>query len=175
MKKQLGQLLTILTLTISVANAQSPVRTEKVGHVFSITVPDYLTRTIGINDAASVEFKNEVKEVYTFVIEDSKADLELVDMKFTDVKEFYENFIKDFLADTKERTISAPKSFEKDGVKFVQFEATYYDKDVKGKIYYNITIAETKGYFYKIMSYTTEANKTKLRDDLFLLGTTIRD
>lgn len=175
MKKAI--LLTIGGL-IGISNfllAQAPVRTEKVGHVFSITVPDYMTRTIGINDASSVQFKNEVKEVYTFVIEDSKADLELVDMKFSSAMEFYEDFIKDFLKSAKDRVVGSPKTFEQDGVSFVQSEITYYDKDVKGKIYYHITIAETKGYYYKILSYTSESNKVKLKDDLAKLGTTIRD
>lgn len=175
MKKQVCLLWAILLMTVGTSFAQTPVRTEKIGHVFSITVPDYMTRTIGLNDAASAQFKNEIKDVYTLVIEDSKADLELVDMKFLNAMEFYEEFIKDFLKGEKDRNIGTPKSFEKDGVKFVQVEATYYDKDAKAKVYYNITIAETQGYFYKILSYTSEANKTKLRDDLFKLGTTIRD
>jgi hypothetical protein len=143
--------------------------------VFSITVPDYMTRTIGINDAASVQFKNSVKDVYTFVIEDSKADLEMVDMKFSSAQEFYDDFIKDFLSGTKDRKVTESKAFEIEGIKFIQSEATYYDKDAKSKIYYHVTVAESKGYFYKVLSYTADANKDKLREDLAKLATTIRD
>jgi hypothetical protein len=175
MKNKLHLFWVILLTACQFAHAQTPVRTEKVGHVFSIAVPEYMVRTLGISDAASVQFKNDEKEIYTYIIEDSKADLALVDLKFASAKEFYDEFVKDFLLNAKDRNFGTPKIFEKDGVNFVQVEATYYDKDAKTKIYYNITIAETKGYFYKILTFTSEANKTKLRDELFLMGASIRD
>lgn len=175
MKKKLLFLSMLFIATCHFAQSQSPVRTENVGHVFSISVPEYMVRTLGISDAACVQFKNDEKEIYTYIIEDSKADLALVDIKIASAKDFYDEFVKDFLLNAKERNIGTPKTFEKDGVNFVQVEATYYDKDAKTKIYYNITIAETKGYFYKILTFTSEANKTKLRDELFLMGASIRD
>ncbi|OYU96004.1 MAG: hypothetical protein CFE21_06220 [Bacteroidetes bacterium B1(2017)] len=175
MKKLSLLVVALIALSTSKILAQTALRAEVVGHQFHITVPDYMIRTIGINDAASVQFKNDAKDVYSFVIEDSKADLLLVDMKFSSAKEFYDNFIKDFVKDMKGIVQTTPKEFTKEGVKYVQTELSYYDKEVKGKIYYNITIAETKDYFYKILSYTSEANKATLREDLTNLATTIRD
>jgi hypothetical protein len=175
MKKLTFFLITLFTFLGSNLLAQTQMRQEKVGHQFFIMVPEYMTRTLGINDAASVQFKSVVKDVYTFVIEDSKADLELVEMKFSSVSEFYDDFIKDFLVGTKDRSISPPTSLEVEGVKYVQSEASYYDKEAKSKIYYNITVAETGGYFYKILSYTAFSNKDKFRDDFTKLALTIRD
>ena len=62
--------LTLLTLTfLTVINtqevkAQSKMNKFIAGHKFEIQLPDYLIKTGGLNNSASIQFKNTVKEVY---------------------------------------------------------------------------------------------------------------
>ena len=109
------------------------------------------------------------------MIEDSKEELSIAEMKFTSVMDFYEYFIKDFLISEKKRKVSAPVSLTKDGVNYIQSELTYYDKDSKFEIYFNITIAETAGYFYQILSFTSEENSNNVKADLTALGSSLKE
>jgi hypothetical protein len=86
-----------LQLIISSSFAQTTFNTVKTGHVVSFSVPEYMSRTTGVNDASFLQFKSIPKDVYTFMIEDSKEELSIAEMKFTSVMDFYEYFIKDFL------------------------------------------------------------------------------
>ena len=54
------------------ANAQGKMIEYKTGHVVKLSVPEYMSRTSGLNDDACLEFQNAVKEVYTIVIQDDK-------------------------------------------------------------------------------------------------------
>ena len=166
---------TFIQIFVSSTFAQTTLSTVKTGHTVSFSVPDYMSRTTGINDASFLQFKSIPKDVYTFIIEDSKAELDLVEMKFSSVMDFYEFFIKDFLISEKKRKVNAPVSFTKDNVNYVQTELTYYDKDSKFDIYYNITIAETAGYFYQILSYTSEENSVNVKADLTALGSSLKE
>ena len=164
-----------IQIIISSAYAQLSFNTVKTGHTVSFSIPEYMSRTTGINDASFLQFKSIPKDVYTFMIEDSKEELSIAEMKFTSVMDFYEYFIKDFLISEKKRKISAPVSLTKDGVNYIQSELTYYDKDSKFEIYYNITIAETAGYFYQILSFTSEENSNNVKADLTALGSSLKE
>ena len=164
-----------IPMTISSLFAQTTFNSVKTGHTVSFSVPDYMSRTTGINDVSFLQFKSIPKDVYTFMIEDSKVELDIVEMKFSTVMDFYEFFIKDFLISEKKRKVNTPVSFKKDNVNYVQTELTYYDKDSKFDIYYNITIAETAGYFYQILSYTSEENSINVKADLTALGSSLKE
>lgn len=166
---------TFIQIIIASAFAQTTFNTVKTGHTVSFSIPDYMSRTTGINDASFLQFKSIPKDVYTFMIEDSKEELIIAEMKFTSVMDFYEYFVKDFLISEKKRKVSAPVSSTKDGVNYVQSELTYFDKEADSDIYYNITMAETSGYFYQILSFTSEENSINVKSDLTALGTSLKE
>ncbi len=147
----------------------------KAGHVFYISVPEYMDKTYGLNDDATIQFKNVVKDVYGFVIEDTKETLAMVDMKFGSANEFYEHFIKDFLKDEDKRTVGTPKSSSKNGINFVETDVSYYDKDAKGDIYYFVGIVETKDAFYKVLCFTSLENKDKVKADFQKILYSLKD
>jgi len=55
-----------------------------------------MSKTAGLNSAAVIQYKSVIKDVYGIIIEDSKEELSLVEMNYSTIKEFYEDFIKDF-------------------------------------------------------------------------------
>jgi hypothetical protein len=164
----------LLCLSIS-AHSQTRLTEVKTGHVVSFAIPEYMSRTVGINSAAFLQFKSAVKDLYTFVIEDSKEELALVEMKFSTCMEFYDFTINDFLVGEKNRKVSTPKAFSEGGVNFVQSELTYYDKEAKADIYYNITVAETGNHFYQILSFTSLENSAAVKEDCSKLALSLRE
>jgi len=175
MKRTIALLTTTLVLFTTTTFAQTSMKEYKVGHVFYVNLPDYMSKTTGINDAAVVQFKNSVKEIYCLILEDNKEDLELVQMKFSSITDYYDNFRKDFLAKEKKKEISLPVFQTIGDNKFIELDATYYDKDVKGTIYYFVGIVETKDSFYKVYCFGNLDAKDKFKVDFQKILYSLKD
>lgn len=117
--KIFNALLTLL-LTISSLFAQSNLKEYKIGHTFAVSLPHYMSRTIGLYDNAAMEYKNTVKDVGGFIVCDKKEDLELSGFNFSSIDEFYEFCMRDFFVNDESRKISKSKKQSKDGVNFLE-------------------------------------------------------
>lgn len=175
MKRTITNLTLILILTISNIFAQTTLKEYKVGHIVSVSLPDYVNRTIGVNDSSIIQYKSSVKDVYGFVIEDNKEELALAEINYTSINDFCEDFAKGFLKDENKRTLSSPEYQKKGDISFAEFDATYYDKGAKTEIYYLVGIVETKTAFYKILSYTSKVNKDKFKADFQKILYSLKD
>ena len=175
MKKIIPVLALILSLTTSSIFAQTTLTEYKVGHVVSVSLPDYMNRTTGLNDSSIIQYKSSIKDVYGFVIEDNKEELLLAEIKFSSINEFCEDFAKDFLKDEKKKTFSYPEYQKKGDISFAEFDATYYDKDAKAEIYYLVGFVETKTSFYKVLSYSSKENKDKFKADFQKILYSLKD
>jgi len=175
MKKQIITLTFLILLLAPAVYSQTPTKEYKAGHVFYITLPDYLNKTSGLNDAATIQFKNEAEDIAGFVIEDTKESLTLAQLSFTSLKDFYDQFIKDFLLEEKSRKISAAVSQTKGDIKVMECDASYYDKDLKTDIYYFVGIAETKDAYYKVLCFCAIENKEKCKADFQKILYSLRD
>jgi hypothetical protein len=166
MKNLFSILATTAALFVSIiAIGQTKFNSQKVGNVFNIDIPDYMNRTVGLNDVATVQYKNSVKDIYTIVIEDSKEELAIADIFYSSLKEFQEEFEKDFIKEEEKRTSSTPLFTTKNDNNFVEYEVSYYDEELKIEVYYLVGIVETKSHFYKVLSWTNLANKDKFKVD----------
>jgi hypothetical protein len=175
MKRTITILTTTLVLIASTAFAQTTMKEYKVGHVFYVNLPDYMSKTTGLNDAAIIQFKNSIKDIYCLVLEDNKEDLELAQMKFSSINDYYDNFIKDFLIKEKKRSISQPVSQNIGDNKFIECDATYYSKDAKMDIYYFVGIVETKNAFYKVYCFGNLESKDKYKTDFQKILYSLKD
>lgn len=165
MKRIITNLSVILILITSNLFAQTNLKEYQVGHVVSVNLPDYMSKTMGLNSSSILQYKNTIKDVYGFIIEDNKEELALADMNYTSINEFCEDFAKDFLKDENKKTFSYPEYKKIGDVNFAEFDASYYDKEAKGEIYYLAGIVETKTSYYKVISYTSLENKDKFKAD----------
>jgi hypothetical protein len=134
-----------------------------------------MTKTAGINSASAIQYKSAVKDVYGFIIFDTKEELGLVEMKYSSTNEFYEDFIKDFLIDEDKRKVSKPLSQKNGDINFIECDVTYYDKDAKTDIYYLVGIVETKTAYYKVLSWAVAENKDKFKADFQKIIYSIKD
>lgn len=155
--------------------AQTGMKTYKAGHSFDISLPEYMSKTGGLNSSAAIQYKSLVKDVYGFVIFDTKEELELVEYKFASVNEFYEDFIKDFLKDEPKRVVSKPITSTKNGINFIEVDLSYYDNDAKTDIFYLVGIVETPKAYYKVLSWSTLENKKTFKADFQKIMYSLKD
>ncbi|CAN5596893.1 hypothetical protein BH11BAC1_BH11BAC1_17220 [soil metagenome] len=174
--KNNSALLVLTFLLIShLSFSQAPLKEYTIGHPIKVSLPDYMSRTIGLNSSASFQFKNLVKDVAGFIIEDNKEELRLAEINYTSLNEFYEDFIKDFLADEKDRQISKPIAKAKGDFNFIECDATYQDKDSDLRIYYFVGLVETKTSFYKVLCYGDAKDKDKFKADFQNIFYSLKD
>jgi hypothetical protein len=169
--------LAIMLMAFNTSNAQTAFNENKIGHVYTISVPDYMTKTTGLNAAASAQYQGLTKSAATLVIDESKESLELESLKFSSAQEYYDYLMKTFLQDKEDRYISKSKTFKVGDVTFVQAEASCYLTEQKTKIFYLETIAETPTYFYQIMSYTwgDKEDYEKVKKDLEKIAASLKE
>ena len=165
----------ILAFFTSLAFGQTSMKQHTVGHPIYISLPDYMNRTIGLNDNAAIQFKSEVKDVYGYVIEDNKEELKLAELNFTSIGEFYNGFIKDFIEGEEKVNQSKPVSQKKGDINFIEADVSFFSKEANTEIYYLIGIVETKTAYYKVLSYCTLENKAKFKADFQKILYSLKD
>ena len=147
----------------------------RAGFSFNISLPDYMSKTIGLNDAASIQYKSDEKDVYGFVVIDTKEELELAELKFESINLFYDQFIVDFLKDEKKRSVSKPLNKKVGESNFIEVDVSYYDTDAKTEIYYLVGVVETKKAYYKVLTWTTLAARDSFKTDFQKILYSIKD
>lgn len=175
MKSTNAIFLTALVLITTTTFAQTELKQYKAGHSFDIGLPEYMNKTLGLNSASAIQYNSTVKDVYGFVIFDTKEDLALIEIKYSSINEFYEDFIKDFLKDEEKRKVSKPQSKKTEEINFIESDVTYYDKDAKTEIYYLVGVVETKTAYYKVLSWATAENKNKFKADFQKILYSLKD
>src|SRR5690606_7945740 len=147
--------------------------TKVGGHSYQLDIPDYFVKCYDLNDIASMQYKNLVKNTYLIVIEDNKEELDFVGMAFNSATEFLDFFIEDYYIEAKNRTVTEPTTFEKNNNSFSQVEFSFSDED--GDFFMLITAAETQTHFYKIMIWTLLENKDQYLNDFKRIASSLVD
>lgn len=163
----------ILMLIGTDANAQK-FTTQKGGHCYTLDIPDYMIRTYNLNDVASLQYQNIQREAYTIVIEDSKHHLESLGIKYSDAKDFLEDFVQNYKLEAQNRKLSSITVFKNNNNAHAQAELEWVDES--GYAFFMlITVAETKTHFYKIMSWTLQDYKDRLKYDFQQIAKSLKD
>jgi hypothetical protein len=162
----------ILILLLSLSSfGQSKFNEKKIGHIYYVSVPDYMIETDQLNDVASLQFQNTIKEAYVIVIEDSKKSLTKAGMGFSGPREFYDGFAKDFF--NAEDEIGNIKDIKVNGNDAVQVEVKRKFNELD--IIYLVTVIETQSHFYKMLSWTLAGNWDSLVDDFKKIAASLHD
>lgn len=167
--------LILFFFAIALSSVAQTTKEFKAGHAFTISLPDYMSRAVGLNNAAAIQYKSVVKDVAGFIIYDLKEELVLAEMNFTSAREFFDSFIEDFLADQENRKLSEPVSQTKNGINIVEADVTYYDKDAEMDIYYLVGVVETKKSFYKVLSWSGADKKDTFKSDFQKILYSLKD
>lgn len=179
MRVSKGVLITLLLMiTMVSAYSQTKFTEQKAGHVYHVSVPDYMTKAVTLNDVATMQYINSAKNAYLVIIDDSKEELEMKGIKFASLKDFHDDNIKHLKAEDNDPVESKATEFESNGNKFYQTElnVNFKEKDnLEVKITYLITYVETKGYYYQILCWSLTPEYKNLSDDFKKIAASIRD
>ncbi len=142
---------------------------------FTVNLPDYMSKTGGLNNDAAIQFRNMVKDVSGYVIKEGKSVKLFDDPANQDINQFYDQFIKNFLQDKPERKIASAIQSTNGDVKFMSTDLTFLDDETMIYYYYFIGIAETKNNFYKVICTSTLDNKNLFKSDFQKIFNSIKD
>lgn len=168
----------LLGIAAHTAYCQPTFTEQKAGHVYYIKVPDYMTKTIKLNDVASMQYINSVKNAFMVVIDDSKEELSMKGIKFANLKDFHDVNIKHLRSDENKSIESEPVVFDLKGNRFYQTELQVdfrESDDEQVKITYLITYVETKNYYYQILCWSLSSEFKQLLPDFKKLAASIKD
>ncbi len=146
---------------------------QQGGHCFTLEIPEYLTKTYQLNDVASLQYMNALKESYVIVIEDSKDHLKEVGTKFIDSEDFLKNFIKDYQIESTNRKVSKIKNFVSNDFEHSQVEMSWESDG--SELFMIITAVETQEHFYKILCWTLDQYKNDFKSDFKRISQSLKE
>lgn len=168
-----SNIIVLLVLSITFSQAQTKFSDKIGGHVYTMSIPDYLVKTYELNDVAGLQYQNTSKEAYIVVIEDAKDQLESLGMKFTSADNFLEEFIKDYKTDNDRRSIKNNLTFKAYGNDCAQLELYWTEEETD--FFMLITAIKTKTHFYKVLNWTIADNIKALKPDFQAIAKSLRD
>ena len=62
MKNKIALLITVFLFVAFNVLAQTGIKEYTAGHLFYVSLPDYMKKTTGLNGYATIQFKNSVKD-----------------------------------------------------------------------------------------------------------------
>lgn len=141
-------------------------RTIKVDNQFQLTVPSSLTDTKDLNDVASLQAENQLRDVYVIVIEDSINEFSQslidneIDSLYSDGLEgFTRLLVESANSDFENPKISTPIPMEINGLKAIQVEMEFTNDE--SVIYWCPTYIQGKNHYYQLIWWTLKENKQK--------------
>lgn len=146
-------------------------KTIKIGHVFYLDIPEYFVRTTSLNNSAIVQYMNEMKGAYLIVIDDNKEEINLSGGNFVTPKDYFDFFLSGFKTD--DTNILSAQSLKINGYDAYQSEITA-NIDIL-KIYYLITIIESKDYFYNIICWSLFNDKDKFKNEYIKIANSFKE
>ena len=164
-----------LLLSYTSSFSQTGFRKEKVGHVFNISLPEYMNKTLGLNDAAAIQFVNNQIDIAGIVVLDTKSELALAELNFASAEAFYKDFMTDFLTDEASKKIGEPVSKVMGKNNYVECQASYFDSEVNMELHYFIGIVETPNAYYKVLCWGSKDNLEKYLGDFQKILYSIQD
>ena len=161
----------IATSATNLSAQKADFREQKIGHIYHVSIPDYMTRSYSLNDAASLQYLNAARETYVIVIEDSKDHLLEAGIQFKNPQEFYDHFEKTFT--DKSSKINGKQQLKINGNPAFQAEITKPFNEYN--VHYLITVIESDTHFYKMLAWTIEDYKDQYLADFKRIANSLRE
>lgn len=142
---------------------------------FTVSLPFYMSKTGGLNQDASIQFRNMVRDVSGYIIKEEKTVKSIDDPANESINQVYDKFITEFLIDKKERKVGVPSVSTNGNAKFMNTDLTFLDDETMIYYYYFVGIVETKNCFYKVICSSSLDTKTLFKSDFQKIFNSIKD
>ncbi|WP_294824792.1 hypothetical protein [uncultured Flavobacterium sp.] len=155
----------IALLLASCGNGPEATQTVK-GETYSLQIPESMSRTSQLNDQASLQYQNPMKELYIIVIDETKEEMQaaiddnsLYDIYSNDLQGYYDLVSNNILSTLSRDTLPRPTDTTINGLKA---KVLNVEGPVEGQdIYWKFAFVEGKKKYYQIMAWTLANRREK--------------
>ncbi len=140
------------------------VETVTIAHKYSIELPTFLSKGTGLQDDASLQYQNLLREFYVVVVDEPKFGLSeiLMNAGYTPDLQGYFNILTADIEGTMENTeIESVKDIQINGLKAKTFSMTGTIPENNIDVFYKMAYIEGEDSFYQIVTWTMKKNKDK--------------
>lgn len=166
--------LILLLIICKTSFAQTKMDKYEVGQ-FTVSLPDYMSKTGGLNPDAVLQFRNMVRDVSGYIIREEKSVKEIDDTANPSINEYYSQLLKEFLINKEERKVTSPVETTNGDAKFMSTELTFLDDETVIYYYNFVGIVETKNAFYKVICTSSLDFKNQYKNDFQKIFNSIKD
>jgi hypothetical protein len=155
-----------LFLIISCGNGPEATMAVK-GPGYSLEIPESMTKTTSLNDEASLQYQDLMKQLFVITINEPKSQLQaaiddndLYDQYTYNLKGYYDLIITNFQSSFSLENLPSPTDTTIHGLpaKVVELEG-----DVDGdRVYCKLAFIEGKKHYYQVMAWTNAGRKQAL-------------
>lgn len=167
MKNKFYQWLMIgLVFVLNSCNSKdgNSVRKVAINDLYSVEIPDILSKATNLNDEASLQYQNLFKELYIIVLDETKESVNEVLSSYDTSDSYQENvrgyanlMIANFATGFDEYKVVEEKETELNGMKCILYSI---DSESDGiKCYYNMGLFESKSHYYQVHIWTLKEKK----------------
>lgn len=144
------------------------VKTITIKNKYSVELPEFLSKSQGLHDNASLQYQNVFKEFYIVVIDEPKkefAEIASTTEDFSPDLNGYHQILKSGLEEGIQKIdITPTKDIQINGLKAKTFSLTGELSEIP--IYYNVAYIEGKDTFYQIVTWTLKSSKQKYQEPM---------
>ncbi len=149
-----------------------------INDTYSLTIPSFLKQVDNLNEEASLQYQNGIKEFYVMVIDESKAELQQA-LEDNDLQDLYQNNLDSYsellinsmvasLRDSKHTTVI------KDTIGGMPARITSIKGEIDDvKIFYSLAFCEGESRYYQVYTWTllerASRHKSKMKEILYSL------
>ena len=176
MKNIKTTLILTLLLTSSSIFSQTKLKEYQAGKVFSVSIPDYLTKAVGYSEIATFQYENLDKGISGNIILDTKEEIKLKEAEYgASINDFYSAYTKEFNLDVEARSFSKAQYKTIGEIKFAESDFSYYDEEAKEEMYCLYGIVETQTSYFIVNSWCLAKDKAKYKSDFQKILYSIKD
>lgn len=157
-------------------------KTEAYEDLYEIAVPKYMKKASGLNQDASMQFENILKETYLAIIDEDKSDFvdafseyDALNPEMSTIANYRNIQVDYFMESLQVIKNGTPKAMNINGMPAEQVEFTGRVKDVPYDIFYLMTFVEGDEDLYMIMTWTLSDSEDKYKPTLYTMAESFKE
>lgn len=174
MRKLLLPLVAVIALTFSGCGNKTKFNEVKINDLYSMSLPDYLTKGYELNSEASLQYQNEAKEVYVIVIDESKQEfIEVFQSigEYDSTKSAVDNYAEAQMESIEENmsevtSKSTMRKADLAGCPARICDVSGTQDGITDAMGFTVAFIEGKETLYMVMTWTFEKTKSEYQDDM---------
>ena len=152
------------------------------GKPFTISYPTDYAKVYDLNEVASAQLSSETQGKYSIIIQTEKENLKFAKISYANIIEAGNSFANNLkagllddanllLSDTKEITINNYKASES------TVQGTFSNSEIgsSADLFYYLAVVETQNYFYQLVFWCSEKDKTKNLEEFKKIAKTFKE